>query len=145
MQIGFSILKLRITAFFLFLIPTIALIGSLLFHNYLVSFNHTYEHKYGFTKNIPGEKFKFQCNEKNDFCNYLIFGRSTKLDKCNKFIVDISIFTEEGDFLEDIENIQHIVTKLNQDVFIEYRISDKLNENCITNLRLEYFYLIIKK
>ena len=140
MQIGFSILKLRITAFFLFLIPTIALIGSLLFHNYLVSFNHTYEPKYGFAKNIPGEKFQFQCNEKNDFCNYLIFGRSTKLDRCNRFIVDMSIFTEEGDFLENIENIQHIVTKLKQDVFIEYKISDKLNENCITNLRLEYFF-----
>ena len=140
MQIGSSILKLRIIAFFLFLISIIALIGSLLFHNYLVSFNHTYEPKYGFTKNVPGEKFKIQCDEKNNFCNNLIFGRSTKLDKCNKFIVEETIFTEEADILENNENIQYTVTKFKKDIFIEYKIIDKLNENCISNLRLRFFF-----
>ena len=64
------ILKLRIVAFLLFVIPVISLIGSLTFHNFLVGFNYTPGLNLDtyFKNYSPGENLKFLCDEKNDYC-----------------------------------------------------------------------------
>lgn len=144
MIIKTDIFRLRVTAFFLFLIPAIALIGSLIFHNYLVSFNYTYEEEYGFTKNIPGEKIKIECTEQNKFCYYTEFAKKNKLGDCSKFVVNRLTISGSGDILDINDklllNIENLVKNLNKKVFLQWEVSDKININCISNTNLEYFY-----
>ncbi len=147
MQIRSSIVKLRIVAFFLFLIPTIALIGSLIFHNAIVAFNFQHEKNYTFTKQLPGEKVKFECKEKNSFCENITFERVNKLNKCNKYIISRSTVTETGELLDFNNELnldrRKISQKLNQKVFLEYSISDQLSKNCISNTKWIRLYNFI--
>tara|TARA_Y100000816_G_scaffold46721_1_gene29401 strand:+ start:157 stop:1221 length:1065 start_codon:yes stop_codon:yes gene_type:complete len=147
MQIGQSILKLRIVAFFLFLFPAIALIGSLALHNYLVSFDYTYGVKLNFSKNTPGNKIKFECDVNNDFCKNIEYKKALKLNNCTKFIIDVHIYDKTGNLLNlDKENktIIKLIKILNREkFFIEYRISDKLNKKCILNSKYSYFYDLV--
>lgn len=144
MQIGQSILKLRIVAFFLFLFPAIALIGSLVLHNYLVSFDYTYGLKHGFSINSPGNKIKLECDIKNNFCKNIKFKKATKLNNCNKFIIDRQIYDKTGNLLdlyeEDVTIIELIENLNREKFFFEYTISDKLNKSCILNSKYSYFY-----
>ena len=75
MDIKNSIRKLRIFALLLFIAPSIGLLGSLIIHNYLVSFKFTYELNYNFKENIPGDSVKFLCNEENNYCLEETFDR----------------------------------------------------------------------
>lgn len=144
MTITNTILRLRVTAFFLFLIPAIALIGSLIFHNYLVSFNYTYEEDYGFAKNVPGEKINIECNNQNNFCYNIIFARKNKLGDCSKFFVDRLTISSSGDILDIndrlVLDVKNLVKNLDKKVSIEWRVSDRINKNCILNTNLKYFY-----
>ena len=146
MKITNAILKLRLSAFFLFLIPAIALIGSLIFHNYLVSFNFTYEENYGFAKNLSGEKIKIECNEQNNFCQDIVFGRKTNLGNCYKFAVDRLTISGAGEILDINDklflNVENLVKNSNQKIFIEWKVTDRLNKNCILNTNFAYFYKI---
>ena len=51
--------RLRIVAFHLFLLPTIAIIGSILLQNYIVSFKYNFQPKYSnYLNDIPGDSFE---------------------------------------------------------------------------------------
>ncbi len=94
MLIHKSISFLRKTALLLFIVPFIGLIGSLLVHNYLVSFKYTYEEIIPFKENSQGSTYELICSKENNMCSNL--KRTSKLDKCNKFYIGKSYFSEDG-------------------------------------------------
>ena len=63
MYVKNSIRTLRIAALLLFITPTIGLLGSLIIHNYFVSFNFTHEPNFGFMENTPGNLKKTLCKK----------------------------------------------------------------------------------
>ena len=56
-----SIRKLRIVALFLFIFPAFAIIGSLVIHNYLVSFKYSKDTNYNFETNLSGSSIEILC------------------------------------------------------------------------------------
>ena len=83
-----SIKKLRVTALLLFVLPTVAIFGSLIFHNYLISFNFL-KIKFNFSKNIPG-KISFTCTPENEYCKFEL-DRINNLNECCVNQVDLNI------------------------------------------------------
>ena len=150
MQIRSSIIKLRTVAFLLFLVPTIALIGSLIFHNYLISFKFETKIKPDFLEYIPGEKVIIECNEQNKFCYDLPhLEKKRKLSDCTKYNFEKRLIFESGSKL-DPESKRKIVSKeitikklsekLNKKIFLEWTMLDTLNQQCILNSKLIKYY-----
>ena len=145
MDIKSNIRSLRIIAFFLFLTPALALIGSLIAHNILVSFKYGHGINYNFENNLPQTSTsKFECNEQNEFCKKPIFKKAKKLNKCNKFLVDGFHIAETGNIL-DINNskdldIKKLSEESNQKIFMQWKISNKLNDECILNTNFIKLY-----
>ena len=83
MLIHRSIRFLRTTALLLFIVPLIGLIGSLLTHNYLVSFKYGYEIIIPYKNIEPGSTFELICTKENSWCEN--FKKTSSLDQCNKF------------------------------------------------------------
>jgi hypothetical protein len=59
---------LRVNSLFLFLIPSIAIIGSLLIHNFLVDFKYTLLTKSSHLSDVVGEEYTVDCTEDNSYC-----------------------------------------------------------------------------
>jgi len=76
-ELSLLISRLRKVSFFLFLIPTVALLGSLLLHNSIASFNFIggYENS---NKIFP---FTLDCNEENAYCLEPIYLRNINYKK----------------------------------------------------------------
>ena len=79
-------------AFFLFFTPALALIGSLVAHNIIVSFPFSHESNFGAEEDVPGATtLRITCNEDNEFCkNHFPYLRSSSLSgltlkNCNGF------------------------------------------------------------
>lgn len=145
MDIRANIRSLKFIAFFLFLTPTVALLGSLLAHNLLVSFNFEHEINYNFENNSSKtSSIKFECNKQNNYCKTLQFENVNKLNKCNKFKVEKFFFTKTGevDSIKDIKisDIEKFSKETNQKIFVQWRLTDKFNENCILNSRFIKYY-----
>ncbi len=143
MTIKSNIRSIRIIAFFLFLIPTLALIGSLIAHNVLVSLPFIHENDYKFEKVLPGiSTQKHECNEKNGYCNNL-YKLTDKLNKCNKFELDVILYSSTDQILSVNDNTplnKKISEKTDQKIFKQWKITDKLNKNCIINTNLNKLY-----
>ena len=155
MDVKNSIRTLRIIALLLFITPTIGLLGSLIIHNYFVSFNFTHEDNYNFKENIPGSSIKILCTEENNYCDKDgFFKKFKRLDDCYKYKIysnfEGSTFTflstlktyitNDGKYIdiinpEDIKNFK-------ENIFYKVEISNKLNENCILNTSNMAFYNI---
>ena len=86
MLIRKSIRFLKNIALLLFIIPLIGLIGSLLVHNYLVSYKYDYEYIIPFKIIEPGSTFELLCSKENYNCSN--FKKISRLDQCNKYLVD---------------------------------------------------------
>ena len=69
MLIRKSIRFLKNIALLLFIIPLIGLIGSLLVHNYLVSYKYDYEYIIPFKTIEPGSTFQLLCTKENYNCS----------------------------------------------------------------------------
>ena len=112
MQILKNIRFLRIYAISLFFIPTIALVGSIFFHNYLVSFNYNTQYDYEFKENITGESVKFTCNKDNDYCTAIdrTLTKQKTLDQCYLNKIRVSIRDEKGS-LYAIKNSNDTIPK----------------------------------
>ena len=88
MHVKKNISRLRYTSIFLFLTATIAIIGSLIFNNYIVTFNFKpADQRTNLVKEIPGSYFEVLCNESNNYCQDqkltdILTLRSNKLDSC---------------------------------------------------------------
>ena len=144
MDIFSNIRSLRIIAFFLFFTPALALIGSLVAHNTLISFPFSHELNFNFVKNLPGEtSLKYECNEDNDYC-YKIYNKTDKLNKCNKYYVDSFTSNEAGEIYDTNNELNLDFKKtskeLNEKIFLQWKISDRLNEFCIINSNLIKLY-----
>ena len=94
MLIHRSINFLRRTALLLFIVPFIGLIGSLLVHNYLVSYKYSYEFIIPFKTIESGSTFKILCTKENNMC--LNFKKTSKLNQCSKFLIDVDYYLKDG-------------------------------------------------
>ena len=145
------IARLKINSFLLFLIPTIAILGSLLIHNILVSSNVQVGGKYSFLTDIPGNEHIMNCSEDNNYCtgkstDYLNES-STNIDEC--FIYKVkeirSINGNENYLQSDIYNLVNskwsIKKKyINEKIQLKKRVSDQKNKTCIKNHTTKYFF-----
>ena len=132
-----SINFLRRTALLLFIVPLIGLIGSLLVHNYLVSYKYLYEDIIPFKKIEPGATYKQICSEENNWCGNL--KKTLSLDQCLKFSISKDFYSKDGLIkLSDSEAEKKIDDNLA--VIFKYTISDELSKSCILNSKT-YYYL----
>ena len=61
--------RLKVNSLFLFLIPSIAIIGSLLMHNFLVDFKYSLHlNKSSHLSDVVGEEYTVDCTEDNSYC-----------------------------------------------------------------------------
>ena len=74
--------KLRLVALLLFIVPSIALIGTLLIHNYLVSFNFHKTIKLNYKEMGDGKSIKILCTKENSFCKKINFEKAITLGDC---------------------------------------------------------------
>ena len=139
MLIHKSISFLKRTALLLFIVPLIGIIGSLLVHNYLVSYKYSYEMLIPFKENSQRSTYDFICSKENNMCSNL--KKISKLDKCNKFVTDKSYLSKDGlvklsekDASKKLEN--------KKPYMVRYTISDKLSRSCILNSKTYYLYKI---
>ncbi len=136
-----SIRKLRIIALLLFIFPAIALVGSLLAHNYLLSFEYTPDYKYNFKQDIPGSSINILCSEKNNYCSELKLEKFNKLNKCYLHRVTSGLPTyndENGNEVKIISN--NDIKNSNKKIFIKIKLSDELNPTCVLNPNIKTFY-----
>ena len=139
MDIKNSIRKLRIFALLLFITPSIGLLGSLIIHNYLVSFKFTYEFNYNFKENIPGNSVRFLCNEENNYCQEEKFDRFKTLDKCYKHEIFHDYVDESG---KKIDIKQKNIKNFKENIFLKIRVSNIISESCILNTNSMILYNI---
>ena len=88
-----SIRFLRTTALLLFIVPLVGLIGSLLAHNYLVSFKYSYDDLVPYKNIKPGSTFELICTKENNWCE--ISKKISKLDQCNKLVSRDNYFASD--------------------------------------------------
>ena len=135
---------LRIVAFFLFLLPAIGLLGSLLIHNYLVSFNYTKNYDYNFKKNEPGESVSIICNKNNEYCKSesFYFRKNEKLNNCYNNRIIAYFANEDGDKIEiiDLEEFKNKIKNSNENIYAKYTISSELDKECILNSNSLFLY-----
>jgi len=147
MNIELSISRLRKVAFFLFIIPTIALIGSLLFHNILISYKFSHGENYTIENIIPGEKVTFELNQDNNFGRNIKFDKYSKLGECNIYEVDKIISLEKSKifYMKMDPNFQldELIKNTNEKIYYKIQFTKKLNDKCILNSNLIYVYKLI--
>ena len=95
MLIHKSISFLKKAALLLFIVPFFGLIGSLLVHNYLVSYKYGYEITIPFNTIKPGSTYELLCTKENKMCDN--FKKTSKLDQCSKFLIKVNFFKEQID------------------------------------------------
>ena len=139
-----NIRRLRIIALLLFITPALALVGSLLAHNYLISFNFSKDHNYNFKQNLPGNSVSFFCNKENNYCSETVITefkeipKFSKLDQCNIYKISAEYYRKDRDDLifinfEDIESFD-------KEFFLKFEITNKLSESCILNSKSKTYY-----
>lgn len=135
-----SIRRLRIIALLLFILPALALVGSLIIHNYLTSFKFNPDINYNFENNLPGDTISFLCSEENKYCVDidLKFEKFKKLNQCNRNIVSEYYIFEDGNSVEIIN--KEDVRGFDKKIFIKYMLTDELNPFCILNSKSRAYY-----
>ena len=144
--------RLRVIAFFLFTIPTFALLGSLLVNNYLVTYDFFFDVDYSkYVKDFPGNTILIKCSKNNDFCyddvvNTSYQNTSSRIDKLNKCYTNLVkkiVIIENKQYLtsEVFVNSPNIKDRIrekfkNKDFIYEITTTDKKNIKCIKNYKL---------
>ena len=141
MEITSSIKKLRIMALLLFVTPTIAILGTLLIHNYLVSYKFTKNVNFNFQENIPGISVEILCSKENQYCKNIKFEKFNTLKECYKNEVIENHVTENGNEIEKNVKLKEF-KNFNEKIYYKVELSDKLNKNCILNSKSINFYNI---
>ena len=149
MDIYKIISKIRVLAFSLFFITSIALIGSLLIHNYIIKFQYTHSIKYSdFMMGNLGNKFSQICDQSNGFCMNIrdqFTKRHEKLDQCFKYGVVQNFYEYDklitnDEFDKIIKGIQS-QSDYDRNISVEFTVVDVINKTCIKN---SSYYLIYK-
>lgn len=147
-----SIKKLRLIAFFLFLMPSLALIGSLFINNYLVNYNFFFDTDYSkYVEDKPNNILKIECNKNNEYCyNHAAYfdisnlkSQIKKLDLCYKNKVEFHVVSENTKynlskvFIESSNIEERIQNNFrNRNFFLEIKTIDEKNESCIKNFKV---------
>ena len=143
-NIYFLILKLRKYAFLLFLVPTIGLLGSLFFHNFLINYNFIH-HSYEEGKKYPS---KITCNVQNNYCLTVNTIKTQNLDNCPLFIPKVYILINGKKIKVEVYEEKYFLFKDLKKEFLGVKIEKifsgvhSLNINCIKN---SSYYKIYKK
>ena len=148
-----SIRKLRILAFFLFLTPAIGLVGSLIIHNYLISFKFEKGYNYNLELDKPEKSSTILCNKNNEFCKNrnIDYQKFTKLGQCYKNRISEIFINKEGDKIEKIkpsyttevgESNADIIKNLNYEVYLKRSFRKELDTVCILNSNSLFIYNI---
>jgi hypothetical protein len=152
--------KLRINSFLLFIIPSIAIFGSLQIHNSLINSKYELQLKNVSLSDKPGEEFSLKCTEDNSYCSGKsvqdIFHKTIKIDECNIFLVNETFVDSGGKKHPRIEgslpltiytNIRNddgstSVKKefLDNGFVLQQYVTNKKNEKCIKNYKISYFF-----
>ena len=123
--------KLRLSALLLFIIPSIALIGTLLFHNYLVSFNFHKDVITNFGMLGDGKVIKILCTKENEFCKKINSKKSFKLSDCYKNDISTIFVTSDGKKVNIKPGEQ--IKKINKKIYFKITRENELNNSCIMN------------
>jgi len=158
--------RLKMNAFLLFLIPSLAIIGSLLINNYLIAFKFQKATKiYNHITDVPGDEYNINCDESNNGCisenSYtlhkdliFLFSQTTKkLDNCfahtlvTRFSVNgnemhASVYRSSKFFNISNNNQTWKLKKeyLNANIKLINYIVEKKNKLCIKNSQGYYFF-----
>jgi len=140
MKVEKRIRDLRIVALLLFFLPFLGLIGSLLFHNALVSIS-PFANKgkiFPFESYEIGNKIEVICSSENNWCN---FNTINKLDQCNDYEVIGEVFDFANQKLSDEKEIIQLFKK-KKIKKVKVEIIDRKATNCILNSNFYYLYKI---
>ena len=138
MLIRSQIHKLRIISFLLFFTPVLALLGSLIIHNYLVSFKFELEGKFNFEKNIPGETIKILCTEENNFCKIINSKKANKLNECNKYKLAFKHISENyPEHVPKMKKFLVIFRGINTEYYDQNNINKKERTKFFAKLNIE--------
>jgi hypothetical protein len=102
MHVKKNISRLRYTSIFLFLTATIAIIGSLIFHNYIINFNFKpSDQMTNLVKEVPGDYFEVLCNKSNNYCQDpkltdILSLKNNKLDSCFDYNLSIGYIIDRN-------------------------------------------------
>jgi hypothetical protein len=112
--------RLRINSFIIFLIPSIAIIGSLLLHNFLVDFSYYKGDKNRFLSDTPGSSNEVNCTLDNSYCldkkfELSIFEKNLKLGDCFIYKVDQSFLIDGKAF--NIPSEYYLVNQKVKNIF----------------------------
>jgi hypothetical protein len=143
--------RLRINSFLLFLIPSIAIIGSLQIHNFLTDFQYRLDHKNINLTDEPGKKYNVKCTKNNGFCmgkvSEYLFEMAIKIDDC--FINEVkSYYTVNGKIYNKTSDVFNLVNGksiikeeyIDSEIIFTKSVSNKKNEYCIKNSKTYYFF-----
>ena len=136
-----SIRKLRILALLLFIVPSIGLIGSLLFHNYLVDFKFQKDRNYNFEINEVGQFILVLCDETNNYCSDDVrskFERFNKLNQCYKTFIYRTLSDENGQKVSNIKKSE--IKYLKKKIYTKLEISKQVKNGCILNSESLFWY-----
>ena len=144
MLIHKSIRFLRTTALLLFIGPLIGLIGSLLTHNYLVSFKYGHEIIIPYKNIQPGSTFELICTKENSWCEN--FKKTSSLDQCNKLKKKKGFFSSDGmtELNRDHSNLKkaEIGSDDGKSFIVKFQLTNQLSESCILNSKTYFLYKI---
>lgn len=139
-----NIRRLRIIALLLFITPAVALVGSLLANNYILSFNFKPSYNYNFEENLPGNSISYFCSKDNNYCSKIKIDESEeilkfyKLDQCNIYEVFEEYYLKDGENLEFV-NFEDIKS-FDKEFFLKFELNNKLNQSCILNSKSKTYY-----
>ena len=151
-EINKVISRLRITAFLLFLIPTLALFGSIYIHNFLLNFQYEFSFKSKINLDgKPGDFYDLECNKNNNNCTSKTFFKLNfeekfkKLNQCYKYktnyiyVVDDVLYDSSELFYNFKKGILKDKFK-NKKISLRTYLENNINDNCIKNSKyfIEY-------
>ena len=162
MTLNKYIKRLRLNSFLLFFFPTIAILGSLLIHNYLVTLTFSQQNKYSYIKDIPGEEYYLDCTKDNKYCvkegSEYLYEKTNKIDNCHIFKVDWIFSTNGKEYLaKELNHFVELPSTLymstngltnfvlknefsNSKIVLKNHVTNKKNLNCIKNYPNTYFF-----
>ena len=148
--------RLRLNSFFLFILPTLAIIGSLLIHNFLVDFKYQKSIKFKkYLTDIPGQEYTINCTEDNNFCFkkdifYFLNEKSPKIGDCFVHTVKVQFYVtgENNIKTDDIwkvynkENDIWTIRKqyLNSNIKQIRSVKNEKDIRCIKNYPSQFFF-----
>lgn len=127
--------KLKKLSFFLFIVPVIGIVGSLIFQNIITSTNF-YSDKVILSNINP--TYQEECNELNDYCIENNKQQPFKLSECNTFYIEEVI---RGELNQSLKGKRE--KKINKENFIiDYSRTNFMNKFCIKNSSIYKYHKI---